>query len=184
MRMRSSRVETGTAFQLYRLPLQGTAATHVGGAFTDADMRAVKNIRITVVGARAQSLTLARMRIVGSRWIRRNQEGVLRGIAGDEIAGIGRVEVVPASRVTEGDAYQSPPGVLERLADPSAAFETVSLVPCAHERLLEQVFGVVERARHPIAVKPQLPGISACDTLERLDVAVLERGDDRGIVFV
>jgi hypothetical protein len=117
-----ARGETGTAFQLYRLPLQGITGTQVGGAFTDADMRGVKNIRITVVGARPQSLTLARMRIVGSRWIRRNQEGVLHGIAGDTLAALGRVEATPASRVTEGDAYQSPPGVLEGLADPSAAF--------------------------------------------------------------
>ena len=115
-------VETGTRFRLYRIPLQGPAARQVGGVFTDADLRAVKQLRVTLTGDRRQSATLTRLRIVGSRWIRRNQEGVLRGIVGDTLAGLGRVEVTPVSRITEGEAYQSPPGVIDQLADPSAGF--------------------------------------------------------------
>jgi hypothetical protein len=117
-----TRGETGTSFQLYRVPLQGLRDAEVGGAFTESDMRAVKNVRLTVAGERPQALTLARMRIVGSRWIRRGEEGVLVGMVGDTAAFFGRVESAPVSRVTEGDAYASPPGVLERLADPTAAF--------------------------------------------------------------
>ena len=117
-----SRAETGTNFRLYRLPLQGLHDAEVGGVFADVDMRAVKHIRITATAERTQSLTLARMRIVGSRWIRRGEDGVLAGIVGDTAAAFGRVEAAPASRVTEGDVYQSPPGVLEQLADPTAAF--------------------------------------------------------------
>jgi hypothetical protein len=117
-----SRAETGTQFRLYRLPLQGLHDAAVGGIFTEADMRAVKHIRITATSDRTQALTLARVRIVGSRWIRRGEDGVLEGIVGDTAAAFGRVEAAPASRITEGDAYQSPPGVLEQLADPTAAF--------------------------------------------------------------
>ena len=114
--------ETRTRFRLYRIPLQGPTARQIGGVFTDADLRAVKHLRLTVSGARAQEATLARLRIVGSRWIRRNQEGVLRGLVGDTLSGIGRMEVTPISRLSAGEAYQSPPGVVDQLADPSAAF--------------------------------------------------------------
>lgn len=117
-----TREETGTAFQLYRIPLQGLDAIHVGGQVTEADMRAVRHLRVTVAGPRAGSLTLARMRVVGSRWIKRSQDGVLRGIIGDTASFMGRVEVTPVSRLSEGEAYQAPPGVLEQLSDPTSAF--------------------------------------------------------------
>lgn len=114
--------ETETDFQLYRIPLEGPEAVEVGGAFADADRRAVRHLRITVAGDRNRRVRLARMRLVGSRWIRRAGEGVLQGIVGDTVAAFGRMEVSTVSQVTEGDAYTSPPGVLERLSDPTTAF--------------------------------------------------------------
>jgi hypothetical protein len=93
----------------------------VGGAVTEADLRAVRHLRVTVTGP-AGRVQLARMRLVGSRWIKRAGEGVLTGIVGDTLTGMGRVEVSSVSRVTEGDGYASPPGVLEELADPTQAF--------------------------------------------------------------
>ena len=117
-----TRAETGTEFQLYRIPIQGPNAVEVGGPFTDADLRAVRHIRITVAGAADGVPRVARMRLIGSRWIKRAGEGVLRGIAGDTLAGFGRMEVATVSQVTEGDAYTSPPGVLEQLVDPTSAF--------------------------------------------------------------
>ncbi len=116
-----SRSETGTQFRLYRIPIRSTLATQVNGPVTEADLRAVRHLRITVTGGNRTDITLARMRIVGSRWIKRGIEGVLTGIIGDTLAAGGRVEVGPVSRVTEGDAYASPPGVLEQLADPTSA---------------------------------------------------------------
>jgi hypothetical protein len=118
-RVRSS-AETGTAFQLYRIPLRDALAVSVGGIVTEADMRAVRHLRITVVGPPGV-IQIARMRLVGSRWIKRAGEGVLRGIGGDTLSGVGRVEVSSVSRITEGAAYASPPGVLEELDDPTAA---------------------------------------------------------------
>ncbi|MGE0157828.1 MAG: hypothetical protein AB7T31_00375 [Gemmatimonadales bacterium] len=112
--------ETGTGFQLIRIPLRG-AGTFVGGVLTEADLRAVRHMRITVVGTPG-SATVARMRLVGSRWIKRDGEGVLLGLLGGTVVSTARTEVSSVSRVTEGDAYQSPPGVLEELEDPSSAF--------------------------------------------------------------
>ncbi len=113
--------ETGTDFRLYRIPIGGAGATQVNGPFTDADLRAIRHIRFTVTGTGRDDLTLARMRIVGSRWIRRAVRGVVRGIVGDTAGFTGRVDVSPVSAVTDGDDYVAPPGVLEQLSDPTTA---------------------------------------------------------------
>ncbi|MDH3208462.1 MAG: hypothetical protein OEO79_17815, partial [Gemmatimonadota bacterium] len=113
--------ETGTPFQLYRIPIRSAGGIPVGGVFSEADLRAVRHLRVTMAGP-AGSVQLARMRLVGSRWIKRAGEGVLTGMAGDTLSGFGRVEVSTVSRVTEGGAYSSPPGVLEELEDPTTAF--------------------------------------------------------------
>ena len=116
-----SRTETETTFELYRIPLTGPGATEVGGPFTAAHRRAVRHLRITVAGSGARTLRLVRMRLTGSRWVKRAGTGALNGLAGDE-TGLGRVEVGAVSRVTEGEGYSPPPGVLETLADPTLAF--------------------------------------------------------------
>ena len=85
-------------------------------------MRAVKHMRLTVVGRRSDRVTLSRMRLVGAHWVKRTDSGVLDGLVGDTASMLGRAEVGPVSGVTEGDAYQAPPGVIEELDDPSAAF--------------------------------------------------------------
>ena len=73
---------TGTEFRLYRIPIQGPLALVPAGQFTDADWRAVQFMRVTVAGAEASELTLARMRLVGSRWLKRGVDGVLLGSEG------------------------------------------------------------------------------------------------------
>lgn len=117
-----SAVETGSelGFELYRIPIRGGLGVEVGGVISEADLRAVRHLRVTAAGTSGQ-VQLARMRLVGSRWIKRNGEGVLEGIIGDTLSVGGRVEVASISRVTEGDAYQSPPGVLAELVDPTQA---------------------------------------------------------------
>jgi len=111
--------ETGTNFQLYRIPIRGAAGLSVGGVIGEADLRAVRHLRVTVVGP-AGSVEIARMRLVGSRWIKRAGEGILTGMAGDTLVGTGRMEVSTVSRVTDA-GYVSPPGVLEELEDPTSA---------------------------------------------------------------
>ena len=117
-----NQAETGTEFQLYRIPIRGAGATEVPGPFSEADFRAVKHIRMTVVGRVAGSVTLFRMRLVGAHWVKRTESGVLDGIVDDTASILGRAEVGPVSAVTDGDVYQAPPGVIEELDDPSAAF--------------------------------------------------------------
>ncbi len=116
-----SRNETGTRFRLYRVPLSTAGAIEVNGPITDGDLRAVKHLRFTVTGPRNDRFTLARMRIVGSRWLKRAVDGVVTGIVGDTAAFSGQVDVSAVSTVTEGEAYQAPPGVLEQLSDPTSA---------------------------------------------------------------
>ena len=113
--------ETGTTFQLYRIPIRSTGGLPVGGVISEADLRAVRHLRVTAAGS-AGTVRLARMGLAGSRWIKRAGEGILTGLAGDTLSGFGRVEVSTVSRVTEGDGYSSPPGVLEELEDPTTAF--------------------------------------------------------------
>lgn len=114
--------ETGTSFRLYRVPLRDPSGVDVGGAISEAELRAVRHLRMTVTGKRNDSFVLTRMGIVGSTWIKRSQTGVLTGLGGDTTSIQGRVEVGPVSRVTAGDSYVSPPGVIEQLDDPTAAF--------------------------------------------------------------
>jgi Motility related/secretion protein len=115
------RAATGTGFRLYRIPLRGPQAITPDGQFTAADWRAVQFLRLTVAGPQPSTLTLARMRLVGSRWVKRGVEGVLQGLGGDTLAVGGDLEVTPVSVLTEGSAYQAPPGVLGNLDDPGAA---------------------------------------------------------------
>jgi len=113
--------ETGSPFQLYRIPLRGPLAVNVGGRVTEADWRAVKHLRLTVTGTASQGVSLVRLRLLGSRWVKRGQDGVLVGLTG-ELQGMGGgVEVGPVSALSEGASYQSPPGVLEELDDPTRA---------------------------------------------------------------
>lgn len=112
---------TGTGFRLYRIPLRGAQAITPSGQFTAADWRAVQFLRLTVAGPQPSTLTLARMRLVGSRWVKRGVEGVLQGLGGDTLAVGGDLEVTPVSVLSEGSAYQAPPGVLGNLDDPAAA---------------------------------------------------------------
>ncbi|MBT8396850.1 MAG: hypothetical protein KJN92_07780 [Gemmatimonadetes bacterium] len=118
-----TRQETGTSFQLYRIPLRGPDALNVGGRVTEADWRAVKHLRLTVVGGEARrGVSLTRLRLLGSRWVKRGRDGILTGVAGDVLGTGGKVEVGPVSALSEGGGYASPPGVQEELDNPSQAY--------------------------------------------------------------
>lgn len=114
---------TETPFVLYRIPLRAADRIPVNGA-TEGTWRFVKHLRMTVTG-KPGGLALARMRIVGSRWIKRDVHGILAGPVGAD-PGLGaaatRFEVGPVSKLTDGDAYEPPPGVRDQLQDPTANF--------------------------------------------------------------
>jgi hypothetical protein len=115
------RGDTGTRFRLYRIPLRGPDTLFPGGELTAADWRAIQFLRLTVVGSRSSRLAVTRMRFVGSRWAKRSGEGVLRGLGGDTLSLATSFDVSPVGVLTEGAAYQPPPGVLEQLDDPASA---------------------------------------------------------------
>jgi len=112
---------TGTRFRLYRIPLRGPDTLFPAGELTAADWRAIQFLRLTVVGSRSSRLAVTRMRFVGSRWAKRSGEGVLRGLGGDTLSFSASFDVSPVGVLTEGAAYQPPPGVLELLDDPASA---------------------------------------------------------------
>jgi hypothetical protein len=117
--------------RLYRIPLRGAGGTAVNA--TDATWRSVQHLRMTVVGevnpTRVASghadFALSRMRIVGSRWTKRETHGVFSGRvspATGASAGSATFTIGEASALTHGGDYASPPGVLEQLQDPSLGF--------------------------------------------------------------
>lgn len=116
------RNQTGTLYQLYRIPLRDGVPINGASAST---WRFVKHVRLTVTSNTprpADQFVLARMRIVGSRWVKRDVDGVSRGLLSDEkglSAGAAIIEVSPVSRLTNGVEYNSPPLVREQLQDPS-----------------------------------------------------------------
>jgi hypothetical protein len=119
---------TGTEFALYRIPLRGPDAIAVNGA-TEGTWRYIKHLRLTVAGMAGvpgtPDVALARMRIIGSRWTKRDVHGILAGLSGDRPgAGAASTEfrVGPVSRITDGAAYAPPPGVGDELQDPNSAY--------------------------------------------------------------
>jgi hypothetical protein len=67
------------------------------------------------------------MRIVGSRWTKRDVHGVQRGLLEDEAGGPADVRVGPVSAVTDGAAYRGPPGIDERAQDPNQQFNNAGI---------------------------------------------------------
>jgi hypothetical protein len=114
---------TGTGFRLYRIPLRGPDAIAMHGA-SEATWRYIQQMRVTVVKQNEGrgTLAVARLRITGSRWTKRDESGVLRGLTGDQPGSGGTgIRVGPVSRLTDGDAYASPPGVEDEVQDPRQA---------------------------------------------------------------
>jgi hypothetical protein len=109
--------ETRTGFRLYRIPLRSGTALNGADAET---WRFIRHMRITLAGeaAGARTITVARMRLVGSRWLRRDDQGVHRGLFGVEAGSTtGTVTVGPVSRLTDGARYASPPGVADAVVE-------------------------------------------------------------------
>lgn len=117
------RDQTGTAYQLFRIPLRD--GLPVNGA-SQVTWRFVKHLRMTVTSAsptQKENVVLARMRIVGSRWVKRDVDGVVRGLISDQKGTLGAdVRVSPVSRLTNGADYVSPPSVGDQLQDPTQGF--------------------------------------------------------------
>jgi hypothetical protein len=118
------RAQTETNYQLYRVPLRDGLALNGAGPTT---WRFVKHLRLTVTSSSQNTVdqfVVARMRIVGSRWIKRDVDGVNRGLLSDEkglSAGIATIQVGPVGRLTHGGEYASPPNIGDQVQDPSSS---------------------------------------------------------------
>jgi hypothetical protein len=116
---------TGTDFRLFRIPLRGPGAIPLNGA-SDASWRFVKHLRVTMVKPNGGlgTVAVARLRIAGSRWTKRDISGVVSGETG-YLPGTGalsaNVRVGSVSQLSDGSAYQSPPGVETEPQDPRSA---------------------------------------------------------------
>jgi hypothetical protein len=123
------RGQTGTNYQLFRIPLRAGLA--VNGA-NSGTWRFIKHMRMTVTSATAgadptkgavDNFVLARMRIVGSRWVKRDVDGVAHGLLSDQKGNPGaEVRVGPVSKLTNGIEYSTPSRVGEQLQDPTQGF--------------------------------------------------------------
>jgi len=116
--------QTGTLYRLYRIPLR--SGEPVNGA-NDGTWRFIRHLRMTVAGEpkTIRTLAIARMRIIGSRWTKRDVYGVMQGMFGDEpgvAGGLTNVEVGPVGRITVGSEYAPPPGVREEAQDPTQQY--------------------------------------------------------------
>ncbi len=103
----------GSVWRLYRIPLRRPEYS-----LGSPNIRLIKNLRITAVAQndggqpdKRVLFTLARMRFLGSPWVRRSDQPI-KGIAGNTGAATG--EVVASSISTENQelGYVSPPGVV------------------------------------------------------------------------
>jgi hypothetical protein len=102
----------GSGWKLYRIPLR-TPDFSLGSP----NIRLIKNLRITLVARndggnpdlRAR-LALARMRFLGSPWVRRSDQPI-KGLAGSTGASVGEVVASTISTENQELGYVSPPGV-------------------------------------------------------------------------
>jgi hypothetical protein len=112
----------GATFRLYRIPLlQPDHQERV----TQAEFQNIRHLRITMIGEQEDTrLVLARMRFLGSRWLKRGSNGVVQGIA--DTASVSNpnalVQVGPIS--TLDTRYVSPPGVTDEAASQGDQFSS------------------------------------------------------------
>jgi hypothetical protein len=106
----------GTGWRLYRVPLRDPGAVLIG----TPNMRLVQHLRITLaapaVGSAPDQVAkvgIARMRFVGSPWVRRSDAPVL-GLAGATAEPHGEVLVSTVSTENGELGYESPPGVVDQ----------------------------------------------------------------------
>ncbi|HEX9703912.1 MAG TPA: cell surface protein SprA [Gemmatimonadales bacterium] len=103
-----------SGWRLYRIPFR-TDTLQVG----QPNLRQVQALRLTIVAPQLAgpdssiAFALARMRLVGSTWLKRTETPV-RGIAGDVGTGVGAVVASVVSTENSDLGYTSPPGVTDQ----------------------------------------------------------------------
>ena len=107
----------GTGWRLYRIPLRQPDAV-----LGTPNIRLVQHLRLTLAAAadagtpdRVARFALARMRFLGSPWVRRSDAPV-RGLSGATSQPHGEVVVTTISTDNRELGYEPPPGVLDQAA--------------------------------------------------------------------
>lgn len=120
---------TKTQFRLFRVPLREGIPVNQA---SDNTWRFIKHLRLTVTGepqTTAQNFILARMRVVGSRWTKRDVHGIMQGALGDTVstsAAGADLQVGPVSQLTDA-SYIGPDAVKQNVQDPQAGFGAGSI---------------------------------------------------------
>ncbi len=109
----------GARFRLYRIPLRRPDHKEQVG---DADFQNVRHLRLSAVSNSDNTLILARMRFLGSRWLKRGSSGVVEGLTDTTSIAVAEtpVEVGPIS--TLDARYVPPPGVTDQVANQGDQF--------------------------------------------------------------
>jgi hypothetical protein len=109
----------GGRFRLYRIPLRRPDHSE---RVSDADLQNVRHLRLTAVSDSDNELILARVRFLGSRWLKRGSSGVVEGLTDTTTVVVPEtpVEVGPIS--TLDARYQPPPGVTDQVANQTDQF--------------------------------------------------------------
>lgn len=117
--VREARVFGDSRFRLFRIPLR--RPDHRERA-SDAEFQNIRHMRITVVSESGAQVVLARMRFLGSRWLKRGRTGVVRGLADTTSTVVpgAAVDVGPIS--TLDPRYVPPPGITDRVANRTDQF--------------------------------------------------------------
>ncbi|UCC73363.1 MAG: cell surface protein SprA [Gemmatimonadota bacterium] len=109
----------GARFRLFRVPLRRPDHRE---RVSDADFQNVRHLRLTAISESDNRLMLARVRFLGSRWLKRGDSGVVEGLTDTttvDVVGT-PVEVGPIS--TLDARYEPPPGVTDEVANQGDEF--------------------------------------------------------------
>ncbi|MBI4513854.1 MAG: hypothetical protein HY702_07060 [Gemmatimonadetes bacterium] len=100
-------------FRLFRIPLRRPDVTE-GAGF--AEFQNIRHLRVTVSSSSPTLVILARVQFLGSRWLKRGENGVVQGIA-DTFPPASPASLVEVGPISTTDAnYVPPPGVTDQLA--------------------------------------------------------------------
>jgi len=109
----------GGRFRLFRIPLRRPDHRE---RVSDADFQNVRHLRLTAVSDADNELILARVRFLGSRWLKRGSSGVVDGLT-DTTTVTGLETPVEVGPISTLDArYEPPPGVTDQVANQSDQF--------------------------------------------------------------
>jgi len=144
----------GVHFLLFRIPLRRPDHAE---RVTDAEFQNIRHMRMTIIGETDARLILARMRFLGSRWLKRGRAGVVAGLA-DTTSAVGPNALVQVGPISTLDArYVPPPGITNQAANQADQFST-GTIETNEQSLAVRFDGVAPDERAEVYLQyPQTP---------------------------